>query len=169
MVADILAVNQSHATASSSRTPWSAILGTREDLSGWSILVGRDGKHPAHFTATLLGIDQIGDSFHFEPALKHPVAAGQTGIQKAMFDVARHLLRANEHALDLGIVDRWKVRAAVDIDVVTGAAEERDRGVLQTTFGNTETNLTHDRTSLLPFMAAAGLVSVLVKQETVPS
>ena len=58
-----------------------------------------------------------------------------------MIDVARHLLCANQHALDLGVVDGWKVAAAVGVDVPTGALEESDGRILQTAFGNAKTKL----------------------------
>jgi len=39
------------------------------------------------------------------------------------------------------VVDGWKVRAAVGVDVPTGALEESNGGILQTAFGNTESQL----------------------------
>jgi hypothetical protein len=55
-----------------------------------------------------------------------------------MIDVASHLLGANQHALDLGIVDGGKVGAAVGVDVPAGALEESDSGILKAAFGNAE-------------------------------
>src|SRR5213075_1985181 len=56
-------------------------------------------------------------------------------------DVARHLLRADQHALDLGIVDRRKVRPRADVDVEAGAREQLDGRVLQRPFRNAEAKL----------------------------
>ena len=55
-----------------------------------------------------------------------------------MIDVAGHLLRANQHALNLRVVDGREVGAAVGVDVPAGALEERNGGILQTAFGNAE-------------------------------
>ncbi len=64
--------------------------------------------------------------------------AGQPGVEHAVLDVARHLLRADQHAFDLGIVDRGKIRAAAGRDVEAGAAEQVDGRVLQAAFGDAE-------------------------------
>ena len=37
--------------------------------------------------------------------LLDPVAAGEAGVEDAVFDVAGHFLGADEHALDFGVVD----------------------------------------------------------------
>ena len=102
-------------------------------------LAFRHGEHPAHLAAALLGVGERGDAGHVEAALDHPVDAGEAGVENAVIDVARHLLRANQHALDLGVVDGGKVGAAVGVDVPAGALEERDGRVLQAAFGNAET------------------------------
>src|SRR3954470_738340 len=81
-----------------------------------------------------------------------------------MLDVAGHLLRANEHAFDLRVVDRGEVGTPVCVDVKSGAREQRDGRVLQTAFGNAKADF-HRFTS-----AAVGWKSMfLVKQERVPS
>ena len=101
----------------------------------------RHGQHPAHFAEALLGVDQVGDGLDLGFALLHPVAAGEAGVQNAVLDVARHLLRADQHAFDLGIVDGREIRAAAGGDVVAGAAEQIDGGVLQAALGNAELQL----------------------------
>ena len=73
--------------------------------------------------------------------LLHPVAAGEAGVENAVFDVARHFLRADQHALDFGIVDAGEVGAAAGGDLEAGAAEQIDGGVLQAAFGNAEFEL----------------------------
>jgi hypothetical protein len=55
-----------------------------------------------------------------------------------VIDVARHLLRANQHALDLGVVDGGEVGAAVGVDVPAGALEESDGRILQAALGDAE-------------------------------
>ena len=47
-----------------------------------------------------------------ELVLGDPVLAGEAGVEDAVGDVARHLLRADQHALDLGIVDRRESTSA---------------------------------------------------------
>ena len=48
--------------------------------------------------------------------LHHPVEPGQAGVEHAVLDVARHLLRADQHAFDLRIVDAGEIRPAADGD-----------------------------------------------------
>ena len=98
----------------------------------------RHRQHPAHLAAALLGIGQRGDAGDIEAALDHPVDAGQAGVEHAVIDVARHLLRANQHALNLAVVDGGKVGAAIGVDVPSGALEERNGRILQAAFGNAE-------------------------------
>ena len=71
----------------------------------------RHRQHPAHFAEALLGVNQIGDGLDLRFVLLHPVAAGEAGVEHAVFDVARHLLRADQHALDFRIVDRRENRS----------------------------------------------------------
>jgi hypothetical protein len=79
-------------------------------------------------------------------ALFNPVAAGESGVQHAVFDVARHFLRADHHAFDFGIVNGRKIRSRAGGDVETRAAKQIDGRVFQAALGNAELEL-HD---LLP-------------------
>ena len=97
-----------------------------------------NGQHPAHLAAALLGVGERGDAGDIEAALDDPVDAGEAGVENAVIDVAGHLLGADQHALDLGVVDGGKVGAAVGVDVPAGALEESDGGILQAAFGNAE-------------------------------
>ena len=101
----------------------------------------RNGQHPAHLAAALLGIGEGGDAGDVEAALDNPVDAGESRVEHAVIDVAGHLLGANQHALDLGIVDRWKVGAAVGVDVPAGAFEQSDGRILQAALGDAESEL----------------------------
>ncbi len=106
----------------------------------------RHGEHPTDFAAALLGIRERGDAVHVETTFDDPVDAGETGVEDTVIDVAGHLLCANEHALDFGVVDGGKVRAAVGVDVPTGALEEGDGCFLQAAFGDAETKyVSHGR------------------------
>jgi hypothetical protein len=95
------------------------------------------GEHPAHLAEALLGVDQVGDArdrmaaVASELVLGDPVLTGQPGVEHAVAHVARHLLRADQHALDFRIVDRREVGARADVDAEPGAREELHRGVLQ--------------------------------------
>ena len=73
-----------------------------------------------------------------ELVLGDPVLAGEAGVEHAVRDVARHLLRANQHALDLRIVDGREVRARADVDVEARAREQLNRRVLQRALRNAE-------------------------------
>jgi len=107
----------------------------------FGFLVGRvlrDGEHPADLLAALFGVDEAGDALHVEGALDDPVDAGESGVEDAFFHVAGHLLGADEHALDLGVVDGGEIGAAIGVDAPSGAFEEGDGGVLQAAFGDAE-------------------------------
>ena len=54
------------------------------------------------------------------PRFDNPVIAGEPHIQHAVFDVARHLLGADQQALDLVVVDGGKVIARTKRDTITG-------------------------------------------------
>jgi hypothetical protein len=75
----------------------------------------RRGEHPAHLAEALLGVDQVRDAGEHagravaELVLGDPVLAGETGVEYAVRDIARHLLRADQHALDVRVVDRREV------------------------------------------------------------
>jgi hypothetical protein len=61
--------------------------------------------------------------------------------EHAVGDIARHFLRADQHALDLRIVDRRKVRSRVDAQDVAGALKQLDRRVLQRSLRNAQSQL----------------------------
>ena len=65
---------------------------------------------PPDLAEALLRVDEIGDRLddprrRAELVLGNPVLTREAGIEHAIRDVTRHLLRADQHALDLGIVD----------------------------------------------------------------
>ena len=63
---------------------------------------------------------------------------GQAGVEDSVSDVPRHFLRANEHALDVRIVDGRVIRPRADVHVEAGAREQLDRRVLERALGNAE-------------------------------
>ena len=73
--------------------------------------------------------------------LGDPVLAGEPRVEHPVGDVARHLLRADQHAVDFRIVDRREVRPRAGVDVEPGAREEVNRRVLQRAFRNPELDL----------------------------
>ena len=73
------------------------------------------------------------------PGLEQPVEPGDAAVHHPLLDVARHLLRPDQDALDLGVVDGRVVRAARDLQVVPGLREERARGFLKTSLGQADT------------------------------
>ena len=100
-----------------------------------------DGEDPADFAEALLGVDEVGDGDDVGLDFLDPVAAGEAGIEDAVFDVAGHFLGADEHAFDFGIVDGGEVGAAGGGDGEAGAAEEIDGGVFEAAFGDAEFEL----------------------------
>src|ERR1017187_10227096 len=95
-------------------------------------------KHPAYLAAALFGISQRCDAGNFEAAFDDPVDAGEAGIEYAVIDVTRHLLRANQHALDFAVVDGGEVGAAIGVDVPAGALEESNGCILKASLGDAE-------------------------------
>src|SRR5262249_36960564 len=65
-----------------------------------------------------------------------PVVAGQAAVERAVLDVARHLLGADERTLDLRVVDGRVVAAAGVGDLVAGLAEQLRRRLLQAARGD---------------------------------
>ena len=72
-----------------------------------------------------------------------PVLTREAGVEHAVGDVARHLLRADQHALDVGVVDGGEVRSCARVDVEAGAREELDRRVLERSLRQTEFEASH--------------------------
>ena len=107
------------------------------------------GEHPAHLAEALLGVDEIGDFDDLGAGLLDPVEAGETGVEHAVFDVAGHLLGADEHALDFRIVDDREVGAAGGLDMEAGLPEQIDGGVFEGAFGDTEFELVRHGDSYL--------------------
>jgi len=97
-----------------------------------------DSQHPADFPEALLGIDEVGDGHDGSFVFLDPIAAGEPGIENPVVYIASHFLGANEHALDLGIVDAGEIGTAAGGDGETGAAEQVDGGVFQAAFGDAE-------------------------------
>ena len=94
--------------------------------------------HPAHRSVIRPGRAQVGDLRHVDVVLQDPVQPGDGAIDDALPDVARHLLRPDQDALDLRVVDVGVVGAAGDAQVVAGAHEQFLRGFLQAAFGDAE-------------------------------
>ncbi len=88
--------------------------------------------------AALLGVGEGGDALDVGLVFEDPVVAGEAGVEGAVLDVAGHLLGADEHALDLDVVDGGEVGAAVGEDAPAGAFEECDGGVLEAALGDAE-------------------------------
>ncbi len=91
----------------------------------------RHGEHPADLAEALLGVDEVAHRVHVGLVLDDPVVAGEAAVEGAVLDVARHLLGAHHHALDLRVVDGREVGALGHGDEEPRAAEEVDRRVLQ--------------------------------------
>ena len=69
--------------------------------------------------------------------------AGEAAVEAAVLDVARHFLRADEHAFDFGIVDGGVIAARADRDAPAGAGEKLDGRILQAALGNAEFQRRH--------------------------
>src|SRR5919204_3606561 len=104
-------------------------------------------EDPAHLPETLFRVHEVGEGrdagvrVPAEPVFRNPVESGQPRVEDTFAHVARHLLRPNQHALDLGIVDGGEVRPRADVDVEAGTREQLHRRVLQRSFWNPESEL----------------------------
>src|SRR4029450_2950216 len=65
-----------------------------------------------------------------------PCLSGQSRVEAAVRDVARHFLGADQHARDFGVVDGGEVGPGADVHVEAGAREQLNRRILQRTLGN---------------------------------
>ena len=89
------------------------------------------GQHPAHRPPAHLAEDQLGHLLHLGVVLQDPVVAGQPAVERAVLDVARHLLGADQRALNFRVVDARIVAAAGEGDLVAGLGEQLRRRLLQ--------------------------------------
>ena len=67
-----------------------------------------------------------------------PILSGQSGIQRAAFNIIGHLLGAANGALDGVVIDFRKITPAINVYIPSRTPEQRNCCVLQTTFGNTQ-------------------------------
>src|SRR6185503_20603186 len=94
-------------------------------------------QDPANSAVALFRVNQIDDRLDHsrtpraEFVLRNPVQAGQAGVQNTVGNVARHLLRPDEHAFDLRIVDGGEVRARIQTNLKSGPVEQLNGRVLQ--------------------------------------
>jgi hypothetical protein len=79
----------------------------------------------------LLGELEVGQLDDAGPVLLDPVPARDAGVEHPLLDVARHLLRADQHALQLVVVDLRVQRPLGNADPEARALEERRHRVLQ--------------------------------------
>ena len=65
-----------------------------------------------------------------------PDASPFQSVQDAVHDVARHLLRADPHALDFLVVDDREIGTRIDRNLIPRAAKELQRGLLKAALGD---------------------------------
>src|SRR5262249_23267740 len=85
-----------------------------------------------------LAEDQLGHLDHLGVVLLDPVAPGQPAVERAILDVAGHLLGADQRAVDLRVVDGRVVTAAGEGDLVARLAEQPRRRVLEAARGDAQ-------------------------------
>ena len=83
-----------------------------EVLNGLDLRVVGDGENPADRIRRRLRVVELADLVDVRAVLVHPVVSADAGVEKPELDVAAHLLRPQEAALDLLVVDRGRVAAA---------------------------------------------------------
>src|ERR1700682_1317520 len=70
--------------------------------------------------------------------LDDPVAAGDSRVERAVGDIPRHLLRTQDAATELRIVDARDIRARADRDAPSRLAHQLDRLSLEAALGDSE-------------------------------
>src|SRR5262249_13574451 len=98
-------------------------------------------QYPPDLAEALLGIDQVRHCDHLRLVLLDPIAAGEAGIQNAIFDIAGHLLSPDQHTSDFGVIDPWEIGTAAGGDLKTSAAEQINGRILEASLGNAELEL----------------------------
>ena len=84
---------------------------------------------------------QVGEFGHIGAGFQNPVEARDGAVEDALPDVAGHLLRPDQNALDLGVVDVRVVGTARNAQIVARAHEQLLGGFLQAAFGNAKAQL----------------------------
>ena len=109
------------------RNPLAFDIGNRLDLR-----ILRHAKHPANRSTAYLGENQLAHLVHVCTGFHNPVMTGNACVQDAYVDVTRHLLRANEQALDVRVVYHRIERTTGKRNLVAGAFEQFRSRVAQT-------------------------------------
>ncbi len=101
------------------------------------------GQDPADTRQPLLGVNQLRQFVDLRAGFHHPVVTRNPRVQRAGFDVTRHLLRAHQQTLDFGVVNRRDVTSRAQRDLPTGPRKKIERRVLQAAFGDSQLQAAH--------------------------
>src|SRR5208282_3262628 len=85
-----------------------------------------------------LGVNEALDLTERHVVLDDPVAAGDARVERAVGDVAGHLLRAQDAATERGIVGGRNIGARADRDTPSGFAHQLERLLLEAALGDAE-------------------------------
>src|SRR5208283_4439558 len=85
-----------------------------------------------------LGVNEALDLTERHVVLDDPVAAGDARVERAVGDVAGHLLRAQDAATERGIVGGRNIGARTDRDPPSGFAHQLERLLLEAALGDAE-------------------------------
>ena len=100
--------------------------------------VFRNGEHPAERIAADFSVNEFGNFDDVGAVFADPVVSGESAVEDALFHIAGHFLRADEHTFDFGIVNRGEIRTGVDRDLITGFGEHIGCRLFQTAFRKSE-------------------------------
>ena len=102
-----------------------------EVLDGLDLRVVRHGEDPAHRVARGLRVVELADLDHVAAVLVHPVVAAYARVKEPELHVAAHLLRPEQAALYLLVVDRRDVASAGAGYIEPSPLEQSERGFLK--------------------------------------
>src|SRR5271165_1440920 len=95
-------------------------------------------KNPARLVYGGAAVDEVADLDDVRPVLLDPVEAREAAVEEPVLDVAAHLLRADETAVQLRIVYGRPVGARIARDLPPRLREKAARGVLQAALGQAQ-------------------------------
>src|SRR5882757_5664930 len=95
-------------------------------------------KHPLHLLPALLGVSKTRHVLHVRLVLQNPVIPSQSGIERTMLNVPRHLLCPHQHALNLRVIDGREVASPIREDPPTRSFKQRNRCILQAALRNSQ-------------------------------
>ena len=105
--------------------------------------VFRYRQDPADTRQPLLRVDQLRQFVDRSTRFHHPIVTGNSRVQRARLDVARHLLSAHQQTLDFGVVNRRNVTSRAQRNFPARTRKEIEGGLLKAAFRDSQLQPAH--------------------------